>query len=128
MEKDEIRGEIVKINYKTGDYIGEAIERDERRTLVKTLAVLRHPTQGDLHSAYDPDAPIFHERRALAYTEKVWVPTPAAQPYPGRIPDYRESLESALAAEIERIDRMRRWAERCSENLATLRRDYRLED
>ena len=45
--------EIVKITYKTGDYVGEAFERDDRRVLVKVLAVLQHPTQGDLHSSYD---------------------------------------------------------------------------
>ncbi|TFE29368.1 kinase-associated lipoprotein B [Cohnella luojiensis] len=116
--------EIVKISYKTGDYVGEAFERDDRRVLVKVLAVLQHPTQGDLHSSYDPDAAMFHERRALSYTEKVWVPIQTVQPYTGAIPDYRESLQTALGIEMERIDRLKRWSERSLENLESLRKDY----
>lgn len=116
--------EIVKITYKTGDYVGEAFDRDDRRVLVKVLAVLQHPTQGDLHSSYDPDAAMFHERRALSYTEKVWVPIQTAQPYTGAIPDYRESLQTALGIEMERLDRLKRWSERCLENLESLRKDY----
>ena len=126
MNETEAGKEIVKISYKTGDYLGETIDRDDRRALVRVLAVLRHPTQGDLHSSYDPDVAIFHERRALAHTEKVWVPIQTAKPYEGEIPDYRESLRAALAAEQERTDRLKRWAERCLDNLETLRKDYGL--
>lgn len=123
---DDLKGlsDIVKVTYKTGDYIGETIDRDDRRVLVKVLAVLRHPTQGDLHNPYDPEPPIFHERRALAYTEKVWVPAQTAEPYTGAIPAYGESLKTALGIEMERIDRMKRWAERCLENLQGLQKDY----
>jgi len=124
MERAEDRNEIVKIGYKTGEYVGEIVDRDERRALIKTLAVLQHPTQGDLHGSYDPDPAIFHERRALAYTEKVWVPLQTLKTYSGIVPEYRESLLAALAAETERIDRLKRWAERCLSNLETLRKDY----
>jgi kinase-associated protein B len=116
--------ERVKITYKSGDYVGEVIERDERRVLVKVLAVLQHPTQGDLHSTHDPDAMMFHERRALSYTEKVWVPKQTAQLYTADVPEYRESLQRALSMEMERIDRLKRWSERCMEQLLTLRKDY----
>jgi kinase-associated protein B len=116
--------DIVKITYKTGDYVGEAIDRDERRLLVKVLAVLQHPTQGDLHHPNDPDVALFHERRALSYTEKVWVPIQTAQPYTGAIPEYRETLLTALGIEMERVDRLKRWSERCLEQLETLRSDY----
>jgi kinase-associated protein B len=116
--------DIVKITYKTGDYVGEAIDRDERRLLVKVLAVLQHPTQGDIHHPYDPDVALFHERRALSYTEKVWVPIQTAQPYAGAIPEYRETLLTALGIEMERIDRLKRWSERCQEQLESLRKDY----
>lgn len=116
--------DIVKITYKTGDYVGEVIDRDERRLLVKVLAVLQHPTQGDLHNPYDPDSAMFHERRALSYTEKVWVPIQTALPYTGAIPEYRETLLTALGIEMERIDRLKRWSERCLEQLETLRKDY----
>ncbi|WP_123041945.1 sporulation phosphorelay system protein KapB [Cohnella candidum] len=119
-------GAIVKAAYKTGEYIGETVESDGRRILVKVLAVLVHPTQGDLHHPYDPDAPLFHERKASAYTEKVWVSASAAEPYDGAIPPYRETLETALGAEMEKLDRLKRWAERCLEQLAEIRKDYRL--
>ncbi|WP_239618868.1 kinase-associated lipoprotein B [Cohnella mopanensis] len=116
--------ENVKITYKTGDYVGEVIDRDERRVLVKVLAVMKHPTQGDLHSSYDPDAGMFHERRALSYTEKVWVPINAVQPYKGTVPDYKESLGAAFELEWEKIDRLKRWSELCLEKLESLRKDY----
>jgi kinase-associated protein B len=124
MDSFETKSEFVKVTYKTGDYAGETIDRDDRRVLVKVLAVLTHPTQGDLHNPYDPDAVMFHERRALAYTEKVWIPANTVQTYNGAIPDYRESLRIALRAEQEKLDRLRRWSERCLEQLATLTKDY----
>jgi kinase-associated protein B len=124
MGQTEVMSDIVKISYKTGDYVGEVIDRDDRRALVKVLAVLQHPTQGDLHSTFDPDPAIFHERRALSYTEKVWVPIQTAVPYTGAIPEYRETLRTALGIEMERMDRLKRWSERCLEQLETLRKDY----
>ncbi|MFC5404984.1 sporulation phosphorelay system protein KapB [Cohnella soli] len=123
---NETVSQLVRISYKTGEYVGEAIEEDGRRTLVKVLAVLRHPTQGDLHSEFDPDAPIFHERKALAYTEKTWVPSQTVKPYGGALPDYPTSLKTALEAEVARIDGLRRWAEKCLEKLDEARKDYKL--
>lgn len=124
MEHTGAAREIVKVGNKTGEYVGEVVDRDERRVLVSILAVLKHPTQGDLHHPYDPDVPIFHERRALSYTEKVWIPAQAAEPYRGEPPAYGESLRRALAEETERIDRLNRWSARCLEQLGTLRKDY----
>ena len=125
METRENAQILVKAGYKTGEYVGEVVDRDDRRALVKILAVLRHPTQGDLHRPYDPDVPIFHERRALSYTEKVWVPVRDTEPYQGEAPDYGESLRGALDAETERIDKLNRWTARCLEQLGSLRKDYR---
>jgi kinase-associated protein B len=119
-------GTIVKMTYKTGEYIGETVESDGRRLLIKVLAVLGHPTQGDLHHPYDPDAPMFHERKAAAYTEKVWVPVQTAQPFDGAVPAYRDSLNAALAAEMEKMDRLKRWAEQCLSQLEEVRKDYGL--
>ncbi|WP_338131387.1 sporulation phosphorelay system protein KapB [Cohnella rhizosphaerae] len=76
-------GQFVKAEHKTGQYIGKIASVDERRALVEIMAVLRHPQQGDLHSAYDPDAALFHERRASAEREKVWVMLRDAVPYAG---------------------------------------------
>jgi kinase-associated protein B len=124
MENGGVTQEIVKVSYKTGDYAGEIVDRDERRVLVKILAVLRHPTQGDLHHPNDPDVLLFHERRALSYTEKVWVPIAGAEAYRGDVPVYGESLKRALSIEIERIDKLNRWSARCLEQLESLRKDY----
>lgn len=121
-------GQIVKSEHKTGQYIGKVASVDERRVLVEIMAVLRHPQQGDLHSAYDPDAALFHERRASAEREKVWIMLRDAVPYAGEVPPYRESLAAAWKAEILRIDRMRRWSEQCLQCLDTLGTDYGLKD
>lgn len=118
---------MVKTSYKTGKYIGEVVEQDGQRTLVKVLAVLEHPDQGDLHNPYDPEAVMFHERRALSYTEKVWVPHSTVQLYDGLIPVYADSLAAALGAEIEKLDRLRRWADRSLQLLEGLRGDYGLQ-
>ncbi|MBB6731986.1 sporulation phosphorelay system protein KapB [Cohnella zeiphila] len=117
-------GRIVMAAYKTGEYVAEVAESDGRRALVKVLAVLRHPTQGDLHHPYDPDVPLFHERKASAYQEKVWVPIRELKAYAGEVPSYRESLIAALQAETERSDKLRRWAERSRECLDALQREY----
>jgi len=124
VERNMEIGRIVKAGHKTGEYIGEIAEIDGKRTLVQILAVLQHPTQGDLHRPYDPDAPIFHERRASAYREKVWVPSTAVQPYDGAIPSYEETRRTALAAEMERMARLKRWSERSLELLEGLRKEY----
>lgn len=119
-------GQIVKADYKTGQYIGRVASADGRRVLVEIMAVLRHPEQGDLHSAYDPDAPLFHERRASAEREKVWVLARDAAPYAGAVPPYRESLVAAWQAEADRLTRMKLWAERALACLDTLGDDYGL--
>ncbi len=118
-------GSIVKMPYKSGVYAGELLETSGPRSLVKVLAVLQHPEQGDLHHPYDPDVPMFHERRALSYTEKAWALTRELHPYSGEIPDYGESLLAALEAEWDKVDRLRRWAERGVDQLARLREEYR---
>lgn len=117
-------GSIVKMPYKSGIYAGELLETSGPRSLVKVLAVLQHPEQGDLHHPYDPDVPLFHERRALSYTEKAWTLTRDLQPYTGEVPGYRESLLAALEAEWSKVDRLRRWAERGALQLEQLREEY----
>jgi len=118
-------GSLVRMTYKTGVYAGEVTEVNGTRAVVKVLAVLKHPDQGDLHHPYDPDVPFFHERRALAFTEKALAPLRDLEPYAGGVPDYRESLEAALAAELAALDRLKRWAERGIAQLEGLRREYR---
>jgi len=118
-------GEYVTGTYKTGEYIGEVVETGPVRVLVKVLAVVRHPDQGDLHTSYNPDVAMFHERRALSYTEKVNVPYRDIRPYQGDIPDYKASLQRASQAAVTELDRLKRWSERSIEQLEQLAKDYK---
>ncbi len=118
-------GALVVIRYKTGEYVGEVVEAGTPRSLVKVLAVLKHPEQGDLHNPYNPDVPMFHERRALSYTEKTNIPAGDMEPYHGAVPDYKESLKQALAADIAELDRLKRWAERGLGQLEQLLKEYK---
>ncbi|UOY90514.1 kinase-associated lipoprotein B [Bacillus glycinifermentans] len=89
-------GDKVKGFYKTGVYIGEITDIKPMHYLVKTLAVLTHPKQGDLHHPKDADVPFFHERKALAYREQTNIPHHMVKPFDGPVPDYEESLRDAL--------------------------------
>ncbi|WP_274649386.1 kinase-associated lipoprotein B [Paenibacillus humicola] len=118
-------GGLAAFGYKTGEYVGELMEWSGSRGLLKVLAVLKHPVQGDLHRPYDPDVPMFHERRALGLTEKTYVPAADIRPYEGEVPAYQESLRAALAKQKAELDRLKRWAERGIANLEQLEQDYR---
>jgi len=120
-------GTLVAVRYKTGEYVGEVLEAGNGpRALVKVLAVLKHPEQGDLHNPQNPDVPLFHERRALSYTEKTNIPYGDIAPYKGEAPSYPESLKAALESEIAALDRLKRWAERGLGQLEQLRHEYKL--
>ena len=67
-----------------------------RSYVVKVLAVLKHPVQGDLHNVKQADVPFFHERRALAFREQTNIPEQMVKKYEGEIPDYTDSLKLAL--------------------------------
>ncbi|GAF19120.1 KapB, lipoprotein [Bacillus sp. JCM 19046] len=97
--------EIVRAKYKTGRYIGKLIEmkEEENRALFQVLAVETHPQQGDLHQPKQIDVPLFHQRKALAYLEKTWVPSSTVKPYNGDLPDYKQSLELALNAAKDKV-------------------------
>ncbi len=118
-------GDLVKAEVRTGHYIGELLELNGPRGLVKVLAVLKHPEQGDLHSPYNPDVPMFHERRALSYTEKTTVLLRDLVRYAGSVPDYSESLRTATEAEIAALDRLQRWAARGLEQMLQLQKEYK---
>lgn len=117
-------GDIVVTTYKTGDYIAEIMELTPPRAVVKTLAVVKHPAQGDLHHPYEVDVPLFHQRRALAHQEKVVVPVSSLQNYWGQVPDYRDSLKTASEAEMASLQRMINWAKRSLVEYENLQRDY----
>ncbi|QJC51118.1 kinase [Paenibacillus albicereus] len=116
----------VRFTYKTGEYAGRLVEQGTPRSVVETLAVLRHPEQGDLHHPYDPDVPFFHERRALAHREKALVPNRDIQPHAAaELPPYEASREQAVARMLDELDRLQRWAARAADQLRTVASDYR---
>lgn len=89
-------GDIVTAINKTGKYIGEITEDRNSTYLVRILAVIKHPMQGDLHHPKQTDVAIFHQRRALAYREQTNVPKNMVKPYEGAIPEYQASLKEAV--------------------------------
>ncbi len=102
-------GQLVQVKVRTGIYIGEVYEIYSPRLVVTILAVLKHPEQGDLHHPRDPDVPLFHERRALSYTEKTTVLPRDVQLYAGEVPDYKQSLLYAVKAELDQLKKLNRW-------------------
>lgn len=101
--KDVKITEIVKAHYNSGTYIGEVIEDRGANYLVEVLAVLKHPLQGDLHNYGKLEGVFFHERKALAFHEKMNVKKAAIHPFEGEIPAYGESLKKAVEDYKEKI-------------------------
>lgn len=121
-------GQTVTGLYKTGKYIGEIVtsNRTGSHYVVKVLAVLKHPVQGDLHSPQSVDVPLFHERRALSQFEKTNVPQAYIKPFDGEIPDYVDSLKIALEKQKSELQQSTGdpWAEKSLETLEILEKDY----
>jgi kinase-associated protein B len=118
-------GDFVRAEVRSGQYIGELMELNGPRALVKILAVVKHPEQGDLHNPYNPDVAMFHERRALSYTEKTNVLLRDLKPFAGKVPDYSDSLRAAVESEIAALDRLQRWAAKGLEQMQQLQKDYK---
>lgn len=89
-------GDIVQTSYNSGTYIGKVLEDRRNFFLVEVLAVLSHPKQGDLHNPGQVDGVAFHERKALAFTEKMNARKRKVQPYHGEVPRYKASLQQAF--------------------------------
>jgi len=89
-------GDIIRAHYNSGTYIGKIIEDRGNRFLVEVLAVDKHPVQGDLHSPKQVQGVTFHERKALAYREKMNAKKPATFAYESEVPEYAESLKEAV--------------------------------
>ncbi len=118
-------GEIVTAGYKTGRYIGEIVDIKSPKAVVKVLAVMKHPTQGDLHNPKQLDVPLFHQRKALAEFEKANVPMTAINHYEGSVPDYNDSLKEALDTQSAELKHEGgRWAEASLTELEKLKDDY----
>jgi kinase-associated protein B len=118
-------GEKVTAIYKTGKYIGEITEIRPQHYLVKVLAVLKHPMQGDLHNPKDANVLFFHERRALSYREQANVPQQMVKQFANQIPEYQASLKEAIEKmKKELTDDSSEWALRSLKNIETLEKDY----
>ncbi|HLR67865.1 sporulation phosphorelay system protein KapB [Virgibacillus alimentarius] len=91
-------GDTVRAHYNSGIYIGKVVEDRGERFLVKVLAVQKHPMQGDLHHPGKVDEPgvLFHERKALAFREKMNVQKAVVYPFDDEIPNYNTSIKEAV--------------------------------
>lgn len=119
-------GDIVIVKHRTGEYISEIMELTPSKALVKTLAVVTHPTQGDLHNLYQTNVPLFHQRKAMAYLEKVYVPTAVLRPYlEDNMPTYIDSLRQALQEQEKQLrERGDEYANRALQQLTQLKSEY----
>jgi kinase-associated protein B len=97
-------GDIVQAPNKSGIYVGELIEDRNDKFLIKVLAVLKHPMQGDLHHPKQVENVVFHERKALAQFEKVNVLKSVVNLYSDELPDYGQSLKSAVKTYREQLE------------------------
>lgn len=89
-------GEMVKTSYNSGEYIGKIIDDKRNFWLVEILAVVTHPTQGDLHQRGEVEGVAFHERKALAFREKTNARKRDTVKYDGAVPNYAQSLKQAV--------------------------------
>lgn len=118
-------GDKVTAIYKTGKYIGEITDIRPQHYLVRVLAVVKHPMQGDLHNPKDANVQMFHERRALAHREQTNVPKQMVKLFHGEIPDYLVSLREALEKMIGELkEDGSPWAELSLKNAEALMKDY----
>ncbi|WP_404329713.1 kinase-associated lipoprotein B [Mesobacillus maritimus] len=118
-------GDKVTGIYKTGKYAGEITDIRPEHYLVRVLAVLKHPMQGDLHSPKDVEVGFFHERRALAFREQANIPKKMVKSFENDIPDYQTSLKDAIAQFKEALQNDEsQWAAQSIKNIETLEKDY----
>jgi kinase-associated protein B len=118
-------GDTVTAIYKTGKYIGEITDIRPEHYLVRILAVLKHPMQGDLHHPKDADVPFFHERKSLSYREQANIPKKMVKPFVEAVPDYESSLKIAVHILKEELTKdSSPWAARSLKNIEVLERDY----
>ncbi|MCI3922402.1 kinase-associated lipoprotein B [Paenibacillus sp. TRM 82003] len=119
-------GDLVVAAHKGGAYVGELLLLDAPKAKVRMLAVLKHPTQGDLHHPNRTDVAMFHERRALAYREVANVFARDVSPYDEpEAPDYRTSLLTAVEAEMDDMRRLgNEFGRRALQELERLAAEY----
>jgi kinase-associated protein B len=118
-------GDIVTSIYKTGKYIGEITDVRPQHYLVRTLAVLKHPMQGDLHNPKEVGLGFFHERKALAFREQANVPKQMVKPYQEVVPDYTDSLKTSLnKLKSDLQSEQSEWSMLSLKNIAAIEKEY----
>ncbi|KKK39311.1 kinase [Mesobacillus campisalis] len=118
-------GDHVTAIYKTGKYAGEVTDIRPEHYLVRILAVLKHPMQGDLHNPREAEVSFFHERRALAFREQANIPRKMVKPLDGGMPDYQESLREAVTHFKEPLEKdSSPWAIASLKCIESLEKDY----
>ncbi|WP_335870357.1 kinase-associated lipoprotein B [Bacillus sp. 2205SS5-2] len=119
--------EFVTGIYKTGKYIGELTNENDISYVVRILAVLKHPVQGDLHHPKQVNQGFFHERKALAFREQANIPKTMVKPFQGEIPNYQDSLHHTfheLLSTLQQGDSI--YAQKSIETLRSIQREYEL--
>lgn len=118
-------GDHVRAHYKSGTYIGKIIEDRGERYLIEVLAVQKHPLQGDIHNPHQVEGVFFHERKALAFHEKMNVKKPAVHRYDEPIPAYGESLKKAVEVVKEKLaNEQTEYHKKALENIERLEAHY----
>jgi kinase-associated protein B len=117
-------GEHVIAAYKTGEYIGEVVDVSGMKAAVKVLAVVKHPTQGDLHNPNQANVGFFHQRRALANQEIALMPFDSISVYRQAVPEYGESLRKSLEKDKKSLLNDILFAQKCLQELESLEQDY----
>ena len=105
---------LYQFPHKTGKYIVEIIEEKGDQLLVKVVAVLKHPRQGDLHNPNEVDNVFFHERKALSQYEKRYTTAQFLKEYQAEVPSYIESLK----------ERNNAYSEQALKCIEQLKKDY----
>ncbi|MGE7185816.1 kinase-associated lipoprotein B [Peribacillus sp. NPDC006672] len=124
-EQDFKIGDKVTAIYKTGKYIGEITDIRPAAYLVKVLAVMKHPMQGDLHNPKQTEVSMFHQRRALAFREQTNVPKNMVRGFEEEIPEYKESLREAVGKMKRTLSEANtEWNDKSLQLLEDLAADY----
>jgi kinase-associated protein B len=118
-------GDHVTAIYKTGKYIGEVTDIRPEHYLVKVLAVIKHPLQGDLHHPKDANVPFFHERKALSYLEQANIPKKMVKRFEDEVPNYEASLKIAIRNfKLELEEDSSPFAQASLKNIETLEKEF----
>ncbi|MEB7723794.1 sporulation phosphorelay system protein KapB [Mammaliicoccus fleurettii] len=116
---------LYQFPHKTGQYVVEVIEEIGDQLLVKILAVLKHPRQGDLHSPNEVENVFFHERKALSQFEKRYTTTQFLKAYNEEVPNYIESLKSSIYELEEKMKKKNNaYSDQALKCIEQLKKDY----